>query len=408
MESHANTGGTPGAIPDHIARPHLRPLQPVPVRNQQGQPFVALRDPAMLSERTMVIPASHMLILQQFQGERTLEEIAAHIRAPLQHITELARGLDSLGLLWGPTFEELEAKLKERIEAAGAFGIGASGMMGKTAEECRAKIEEHFANTEDPEVEASPRAIVAPHLDYDRGWPNYAAAYHTLRQLERPDRVVILGTNHFGIGDGVVLTEYGFDSPMGRSPADRAVVDKLVERFGRPVIVDQLDHVAEHSIQLHLPWLQYWYPGIPVVAALMPDPLTPMVEEDGERVSGEAFTTALEEVLHDVGGRTLFVASCDLSHVGPQFGEPRAVDDQRRIEVERHDRDMMAKFIAGDVDDFLAAMRWNSNPTRWCSIGSMTATLRLIKPEQIELLDYRQACDEKGFGLVSSAAMALL
>jgi AmmeMemoRadiSam system protein B len=408
MTHDTKTGGTPESLPEHIDRPHLRPLQPVPVRNQQGQAFVALRDPAQLSEKTMVVPATHMMILQQFQGERSLDEIAAHTRAPLQHIRDLAKGLDGLGLLWGPTFEELESKLKERLESSGAFAVGASGMMGKSAEECRAAIDEHLSNTEDPEVEGEPRAILAPHLDYDRGWPNYAAAYHTLRQVERPDRVVILGTNHFGIGDGVVLTEYGFDTPMGRCPADRAVVDKLVERMGRPVIVDQLDHVAEHSIQLHLPWLQYWYPDIPVVAALMPDPLAPMVEDDDERISGEAFADTLQDVLGTVGGRTLYVASCDLSHVGPQFGEPRPVDDQRKVEVERHDRDMMAKFIAGDVEEFLAAMKWSSNPTRWCSVGTMAATLRLIKPQQIELLDYRQACDEKGFGLVSSAAMAIL
>jgi len=408
MTNEPNTSDSPESLPDHISRPHLRPLQPVPVRNKEGQPFIALRDPSMLSEQTMVVPATHMVILQQFQGERSLDEIASHTRAPIKHVQDLAQGLDKLGLLWGPTFEQLESELKDRLEKSGAFAIGASGMMGKTPEECRTKIEEYLANTEDPEVEGEPIAIVAPHLDYDRGWPNYAAAYHTLRNVKRPDRIVILGTNHFGIGDGVVLTEYGFETPMGRVSSDKQVVDKIVERLGRPVVVDQLDHVAEHSIQLHLPWLQYFYPDIPVVAALIPDPLADMIEEDGKRITGEAFADTLEDVLSEVGGKTLFVASCDLSHVGPQFGEPRPVDDNRKVEVERHDRDMMAKFLASDVDEFIAAMKWSSNPTRWCSIGSMAAILRLVKPQQVELLDYRQACDEKGFALVSSAAMALL
>lgn len=408
MTNDANKNAGSETLPDHVTRPHVRPVQPVPVRNQQGQNFIALRDPSMLSEKTMVVPAAHMAILQQFQGERTIEEIATHLKAPLQYVSELAKGLDTVGLLWGPTFEKLEGELKDRIEASGAFAIGASGMMGKTPEECREKIEEYFANAEDPEVEGAPVAIVAPHLDYERGWPNYAAAYHTLRNVPAPDRIVILGTNHFGMGDGVVLTKFGFESPMGRVAVDRNVVDKVVEKLGRPVIVDELDHVAEHSVQLHLPWLQYWYPEVPVVAALIPDPLTPMIDDDGERITGEQFVDTLREVLDEVGGKTLFVASCDLSHVGPQFGEPRAVDDNRKVEVERHDRDMMAKFIAGDVDEFLAAMKWSSNSTRWCSVGSMAAVLRLVQPEQIELLDYRQACDDKGIALVSSAAMALL
>jgi len=69
---------------------------------------------------------------------------------------------------------------------------------------------------------------------------------------------------------------------------------------------------------------------------------------------------------------------------------------------------MMSKYLAGDAEEFLSAMRWNKNPTRWCSIGNMAALLQLVQPETIELIDYRQACDEKGQALVSSAAIALL
>jgi hypothetical protein len=250
---------------------------------------------------------------------------------------------------------------------------------------------------------------VAPHLDYQRGWPNYAAAYHPWREASAPDRVVVLGTNHFGLGDGVVLSECGFESPLGRCPTDARVVQRLVDRFGRPVVIDQLDHVAEHSIELQLPWLQYCFGNVPIVAALIPDPLAPMIEEEGShRISLEPFVGGLRAALDEVGGSTLFIASSDLSHVGPQFGEPRPVDQQRRTDVERHDRDMMGKFLTGDAEEFLGAARWNHNPTRWCSLGNMAAILMLTHPKQVELIDYRQAVDEKGMALISSAAIALL
>ena len=136
--------------------------------------------------------------------------------------------------------------------------------------------------------------------------------------------------------------------------------------------------------------------------------MVPMIEADDERVTLEQFATALRASLEEVGGETLFVASSDLSHVGPQFGEPRPVDEQRRFDVERLDRDLLAKFATGDPEDFVSAMRWNRNPTRWCSIGNMTAILMLTEPEAVELIDYRQAYDERGFALVSSAAIALI
>lgn len=394
------------SLPEHIRRPHLRPIQPIPMV-KDGKQFVALRDPSMLAPHTMVVPMQVLPLVQLFRGDRPLDQIASQVGGDVNQFIELAKGMDGLGLLWGPTFEELETQAHAKLRERGAFAPSANLALGADEKACREAIESYFDKTEDPEI-GTLRGIVAPHLDYERGWPNYAAAYFGLRQAPKPDRVVILGTNHFGVGDGVVLTEFGFESPLGRSPADEPVIQRLVESLGKPIVVDQLDHLAEHSIQLQIPWLQYCFGQVPVIAALIPDPLTPMIADDGQRVSREQFVGALKDALADVGGQTLFVASSDLSHVGPQFGEPRPVDDQRRFDVERHDREMMAKFLAGDPQEFIAAMKWNKNPTRWCSIGNMAAVLDLVQPEAVELIDYRQAYDENGMVMVTCAAMGLV
>ena len=56
----------------------------------------------------------------------------------------------------------------------------------------------------------------------------------------------------------------------------------------------------------------------------------------------------------------------------------------------------------------VARMRELKNPTRWCSVGCMSAVAKLAKPSGVELIDYRQAVDEQGNALVSSASMAML
>jgi AmmeMemoRadiSam system protein B len=117
---------------------------------------------------------------------------------------------------------------------------------------------------------------------------------------------------------------------------------------------------------------------------------------------------ALREVLGEVGGLTYFVSSADLSHVGPQFGEPKPVDDARREEVERHDREHLAKFLENDSKGFLEAMEWCKNQTRWCSIGNMSTTVAIADADSVELIDYRQASDDRGAHLVSVASIALL
>lgn len=394
------------SLPEHLQRPHLRPIQPIPV-DKDGQQYLALHDPQRLQPNTMVIPAQAMRVLQEFQGEKTLDQITSQIGGNFEQVLNLAKGLDQLGLLWGPNFEQMETDTLRRIREDGVFQANASQSIGKDEAEARRNLDSYFQQTEDPELETTPRAIVAPHLDYQRGWPNYAAAYYSYQQQPAPDRVVILGTNHFGIGDGVVFSDCGFASPLGRCPVDQQVAEKIIDELGEAVIIDQLDFQAEHSIELHIPWLQYCFGDIPVVAVLMPDPLQPMLENNDKRVTADRFLEVLSAALQTCGGHTVYVASSDLSHVGPQFGEPRPVDDQRKFDVERHDREMMSKFITGDREEFLEAMRWNCNPTRWCSIGNMSALLQLVKPQSVELLDYRQACDEQGLAMVSCAAIAL-
>ncbi len=395
------------SLPEHVRRPHLRTIQPLGVKAQDGKQLVALRDPSMLSQQTMVVPPQVLPVLQHFRGDRPLDQIAAATNAPLNNLIELAQGLDKVGLLWGPTCEQMEAALLDKIRTHQAFPAIASNALGNQADAVRQAIDGFFAQAEDPELESTPNAIVAPHLDYQRGWPNYAGAYYALRGTPAPDRVVILGTNHYGTTDGAVLTEFGFESPLGRCPSDAAVVSNVVDALGKKIVLDQLDHYAEHSIQLQLPWIQHIWGNLPVIAALLPDPLQPMIANDGGRADGMQFVAALRTALDSAGGKTFFIASSDLSHVGPQFGEPRQVDEQRRFDVEKHDREMLGKFLTGDAEEFLSAMKWNKNPTRWCSVGNMAATLALVQPESVELIDYRQAFDEQGMGMVTSAAIAL-
>ncbi len=394
-------------LPEHLFMPALRQFQAWPMKKDDKQ-LVALRDPFMLTKETLVIPPNVFAAVQLIDGESTLEEIVQKTKAKPEQFIELVEKLDSVGLLWGPTAKKLEENAVAELQKLGVFPVRSSGSLGESPDDCRERISNWFSDTEDPEFEQPVKAIVAPHLDYDRGWPNYASAYYAWNGIEKPDRVVILGTNHFGNGDGVVLSTIGFTTPLGTCPIDESVADKLVDKFGTAITADFIDHSAEHSIELHLPWLQYCFGDIPVIAALIPSPLIEMIEDDGERTSTNEFVEGLNEILHEVSGTTLFVASADLSHVGQQFGEPRPVDDQRKFDVERHDREMMSKFIENDADEFVSAMKWNNNATQWCSVGNMSAILQLVQPSEIELIDYRQACDPKGIALVSSCSMALL
>lgn len=371
-----------------------------------------LRDPSNLGGQSMIVPPQVLMLLAQFQGEETLAEIFERLKVPQEahaRLEEMVQKMDELGYFWGPTADALEQKKLEQLRAAGRFTLPEEQRKPELVAQLQELIESSLAEAEDPELESPVVGIVAPHLDYGRGKPNYAAAYKCLQTATRqkPDRVVILGTNHTGIGDGVVMTEFGFESPLGVVNQDAGVMERLRDAFGDKLFKDQLDFVGEHSVALHLPWLQHLYPDVPVVAALVPDPVTGLLVDDGARVGTVEFANALKDIIRQAGGNTLFVSSADLSHRGLQFGDKTAVDGKARNAIEQYDRETLSAWLDGP-DEFLKAFRSGGNPNRWCSVGNMLTTLIAAPHTSREMINYTQAVDDRGVVLVSSAALALL
>jgi len=393
-------------LPEHLAIPHLRRLMPQGVSkgNQQG---VALRDPLGLAQRTMVVAPPVMQVLQQFNGEQPLEEIAQKASAPLEELTKLVNSLDEVGLLWGPTCTQLEQDRLAALHDDGVLPLRQGSMLGETAEAARECIAGWLTETEDPEVEFPVRGLLAPRLDHQVVWPIYAALYHAARATGA-DRVLVLGNNHYGIGDGVTLTRCGFQSPMGRLACDTAMVDALVKRLGDVILKDELDHMADHGIEMQVPWISETLGDIPIVGALLPDPMTPPIDDDEEaRCTPESFIDAVREVIDTLDGNTLVVATGDLSHVGPRFGEPRPVDEERQVEVEQHDREFLATILSGDLEAIDGAIKWHNNPTRWSCLGAAQAMIGIVQPTEMELIDYRQQLvDQDNSSMLTAAGVA--
>ena len=396
-------------IPEHILKPHIRRIHPIPGQDQSGRPIVQLRDPFMLArDRMLGVPVPAMQAIQQFDGEHTLEEIANSIKRNVSDIQTLAQNMDEAGLLWGPRSEALEASLKQELERMGHLPMRHSRVLGDTEENARTKLREWMHQTEDPEIEGTIRGLVVPRLDFNALYPVYAGAYHTVLN-QKIDHVLILGCNQSGLGEGVILTKLGLQSPLGILPADTAFIEALTDRLGNDCLQDELDHMTEHGPEMQAPWLQECLSEVPpVTVALVPDPLSQPPADSDDHVSHKAFAQATRDVIKSIGGRTLVLAAVDLSSVGPQVGEPRAVDDQRRFDVERHDREMLGTFASGDADRFLEEARRTRNPTRWSGIGPMSMLLEIIEDGEVELIDYKQMMlDDKGSAMISEACLSI-
>lgn len=435
------------ASQEHMQRPKVRRLRGFPLQGQ-GQDgkqvtLLGLADAQQISGQVVATNPAFQVVIPLMDGSRDLDQITEEVGRGLtrQVLESFVAQLDGAGLLHGPTFEALAAEVRSKFDeaemlppgstAAFADALVQQAYQGKATEEQREAegagklsamldrwMEEAAKQLKTSPLESLPKAIVAPHIDYPRGWINYAAVWGRLRGLDRPDRVVVLGTNHFGSATGVCGCDKGWETPIGACPAAEDLIGALREGLGdegaERLFRHRYDHENEHSIELQIPWILKVFGEVPVFGALVHDPAVNNGESyDGEGLDLDAFVAALRGALERVGGRTLIVSSADLSHVGPAFGDQQSPggDDepakQFRERVTTHDREMLEMVKSGRGEDLVGSMAWQQNPTRWCSLGSLVATLRATEPEAVEIISYAAAVDPTGQAMVSSAALVM-
>lgn len=428
-------------------KPRLRPVRGFPANMQgpDGQPLVmlGLADARQISDRMVIAPMAAQHVLPLMDGTRGIDEIVSQVgRGLTRAILEgLVAQLDDAGLLFGPTFDAILAEMRRGFDSApnlppaasAAFadllvmsklGEGATDEQkaemgaGLIREQFDAWISEALKDQANPALDELPAGVIVPHIDYPRGWANYAAVWGRMRVVDRPDRVVILGTNHFGLGTGVTACDKGYSTPLGTSPLDSGLLEKVKAKLGpaaaEKLVANRYDHEREHSIELQIPWIQHVFAGeggahVPVLGVLVHDPAANSGESyDGQGLALEPFVEALRSSLEELGGKTLVVSSADLSHAGPMFGDqqPLAGEEQAAVEarnkVVQHDQEMLNLVLQVRPDDLVASMAWQQNPTRWCSTGNLVAMLKTVRPERVELLQYMAAMDPQGMGMVSS------
>ena len=149
----------------------------------------------------------------------------------------------------------------------------------------------------------APKAIIAPHAGYVYSGPVAASVYARLAPLHgRIRRVVLAGPAHRVHVHGVAIPSVrAFASPLGEVALDTAAL----EAIGALPFVETSDraHALEHSLEVHLPFLQ---------SVLGDFRLVPLVVGDARPDEMAALLEALWG-----GAETLVVVSSDLSHYLP-------------------------------------------------------------------------------------------
>jgi len=145
----------------------------------------------------------------------------------------------------------------------------------------------------------APKALIVPHAGYSYSGAVAATAYARLRPYSGLyTRVILLGPAHrIAVTGLALLGADGFRTPLGGVLLDQDALDALTTLKVR--VVDAT-HQFEHSLEVHLPFLQS------VIESFSLVPL----------VVGDATPESVAEVIDALWGgpETLIVISSDLSH----------------------------------------------------------------------------------------------
>jgi AmmeMemoRadiSam system protein B/AmmeMemoRadiSam system protein A len=259
-----------------------------------------------------------------------------------------------------------------------------------------------------PPDSAVPKALIAPHAGYVYSGPTAANAYARLAPARgRIKRVVLLGPAHRVAVEGLVLPgALGLQTPLGIVPLDREAVRSI---SSLPQVSENREaHAREHSLEVHLPFLQ---------AVLGVFGVVPLVV-------GRASTEEVAEVLDRLwgGNETVIIISSDLSHY-LTYEQAQATDREtartillRRPQLNHHQacgatpvNGLLSVALRRGLKPELFDLR-NSGDTAgdrsrvvgYASIGFFEAVARDVQPG-----DEGEAADTRGEVLIPLARAAI-
>jgi AmmeMemoRadiSam system protein B len=147
------------------------------------------------------------------------------------------------------------------------------------------------------------KAIIAPHAGYM--YSGMPAAHSFLRLYEdgKPQHIVIIGPNHYGVGARAAVCNENWETPLGTVRYDTELGSAIVEE-NEHASKDCVAHSSEHSIEVQLPFLQFMFgEDLSFVPICIREPTYELCESIGKTIASLASELDI-----------LVIASSDFTH----------------------------------------------------------------------------------------------
>jgi MEMO1 family protein len=396
-------------------KPRVRPVEAFPVQ-QDGKTSVYLKDPLNFATPLGISPAGYF-VLAHFDGQHSFTDVQeAYCKqfGSLLMSDDLKSFVDMLDqhyYLDSERFRDYKnAVVLEFRNQTTRVPAHVGGVYKADPEELKTQLEGFFSAPNGPGLPNSqlagstPRAIVAPHIDFHRGGPAYAWAYKPLAESDGADLYILLGTSHYSGQTPYILTLKNFATPLGLVETDRDFVQRLQAKCAEDCFTDEYLHRGEHSLEFQVVFLKYLaqqraaltgrpekpFKIVPILVSSFHSAVVNQTLPEKDSAVG-TFLRTLRDLAALESRRVCFVAGVDLAHVGRQFGDREPITDDFLKWVEGEDQELVNRLVALDAPGFFNAVAKDQDKRRICGFSPLYSLIHLLDGARGNHLKYSQA-----------------
>jgi len=217
---------------------------------------------------------------------------------------------------------------------------------------------------------------IAPHAGYTYSGPVAAHAYYPFVENGFPETFIILCPNHTGSGTGVSLFYEGsWETPLGSIEIDEDFSKELINT-SEIIDPDFSAHLKEHSVEVHLPFLQYFSNNFKIV------PIAMWMQDMN---TSQEIAEGIVKVAKDLKTSISIIASTDLTHYSPY--PIASIQDNLLIEkISEMDEEELFE----SIENFNISM---------CGYGPTIATIKATRElgaKKCDILQYATSGDISG------------
>ncbi len=215
--------------------------------------------------------------------------------------------------------------------------------------------------------------LVSPHAGYIYSGP---VAGRVISRIKFKDTFVIIGPSHTGRGEPLsIMTEGTWKTPLGEVEIDSELAEQILATSSH-LAEDYQAHQYEHSIEVQIPFLQYFKSNIKLVPIVLAYSTSAIYKEIGQEIA-----RAIKELNKGV----VIIASSDMTHYEPQES------------AQRKDTQAIEAILNLDEDKLLQRVdKLNISMCGYAPVASLISAAKQLGATGAELVRYQTSGDTTG------------